>query len=221
MDYPKDFPEDLKNPVEEAIARAEATFQTKFKNPKIAVNKGFEGLVFDFVEKVFFVFLQQAREAAKRGDWTLEQVRLRSAEYLHNLIVDAYSERNPSRKHDGLFFFEEKATEEIYASRQWVRHQRAIVGLAKAASDVGQAVKAKEIQAIDRKALRDSYRVAFPNEKILDICWAARQHYSEWKRWIRNAVKDGSAPDRGFRALLTSGKSCAQYRKQPRPEGWK
>jgi len=35
-----------------------------------------------------------------------------------------------------------------------------------------------------RKALRDSYLEIFPGAKILDICWAAKQHYREWKRWI-------------------------------------
>jgi hypothetical protein len=74
---------------------------------------------------------------------------------------------------------------------------------------------------INRKKMRDSYLVRFPEIKKLDICWAARQHYSEWKRWLRDAVKDGSAPDRAFRAILTSGKVPREYRKQPRPRGWK
>ena len=73
----------------------------------------------------------------------------------------------------------------------------------------------------DPRILRDSFFARFPNEKILDVCWAAGQHYSEWKRWLRRAVKDGSAPDRAFRAILTSGKASREYRKQPRPDGWK
>lgn len=75
----------------------------------------------------------------------------------------------------------------------------------------------------DRKKLRDSYFANLPGPKIkiLDVCWGAAQHYSEWKRWIRNAVKDGSAPDRAFRAILTSGKKPTDYRKQPRPAGWR
>ena len=74
---------------------------------------------------------------------------------------------------------------------------------------------------IDRKELRDSYFEAFPEVRILDLCWAAGQHYSEWKRWLRRAVKDGSAPDRAFHTILTSSKSPQQFRKQPRPKGWK
>jgi hypothetical protein len=75
----------------------------------------------------------------------------------------------------------------------------------------------------DRKQIADSYFANFPNAtiKILDVCWAVGQHYSEWKRWLRYAVKDDSAPDRAFRAILTSGKPPTEYRKAPRPHGWK
>jgi hypothetical protein len=75
----------------------------------------------------------------------------------------------------------------------------------------------------DRKAFSDAYLAAFPTVKILDVCWAAGQRYSEWKRWLRHdrKAKDGSAPDRAFRAILTSGKAPSEYRKQPLPRGWK
>lgn len=72
-----------------------------------------------------------------------------------------------------------------------------------------------------RDELRALYLAQFPNVLILDICWAARQHYSEWKRWLRGVVKDGSAPDRAFQSLLKSGKSPREYRREPRPDGWK
>ena len=76
-------------------------------------------------------------------------------------------------------------------------------------------------KVVDRKTLRQSYLNNFPGVHILDICWAAGQHYSEWKRWLRNAVKDGSAPDRAFSALLTSGHVPEEHRKQSGPKGWK
>lgn len=75
-----------------------------------------------------------------------------------------------------------------------------------------------------RPELRDSYLGSFSNEIIiLDLCWAAGQHYSEWKRWLRGSevLKDGSAPDLAFRKILMSGQSPNEYRKQPRPKGWK
>ncbi|MGA3318334.1 MAG: hypothetical protein ABSC64_18085 [Candidatus Korobacteraceae bacterium] len=75
----------------------------------------------------------------------------------------------------------------------------------------------------DRKSLYDSYLGSFPKKsfRILDICWAACQHYSELKRWRRGVAKDGSAPDRAFRAMLVSKMSPSDYRKRPRPRGWK
>jgi len=76
----------------------------------------------------------------------------------------------------------------------------------------------------ERSALRDRYLASFrENIMILDMCWAAGQRYSVWKRWLRGPAfsKDGSAPDVAFRDLLLSGKLPREYRKQQRPKGWK
>jgi hypothetical protein len=75
---------------------------------------------------------------------------------------------------------------------------------------------------LGRRELWQKYRAGFPEKiKILDVCWAASQHYSEFKRWLRNVLKDGSTPDRAFRAILTSRKAPREYRPKPRPSGWK
>lgn len=78
---------------------------------------------------------------------------------------------------------------------------------------------------IERRALRDSYFSAFPGEKVkvLDVCWAVRQHHCEWKRWLRvhSPLKNGTTPDLAFRAILQSGKRPSEYRSEPRPSGWK
>jgi hypothetical protein len=73
----------------------------------------------------------------------------------------------------------------------------------------------------ERRALFDQYRAPLPHFKMLDMCWAAQQHYSEWKRWLRGKLKNGSAPDRAFRALFQSKKLPSEYFKRPRPDGWK
>jgi hypothetical protein len=73
---------------------------------------------------------------------------------------------------------------------------------------------------VSRKELRGSYLAAFPEVKILDICWAADQHYREWKRWLNDELKDSSTPDLAFRRVLTSGKRPAELKKRPRPSGW-
>jgi len=76
----------------------------------------------------------------------------------------------------------------------------------------------------ERASLRDRYLASFPeNIMILDVCWAAGQRYSAWKRWLRGptVIKDGSPSDLAFRDLLLSGKRPGAYRKQQRPKGWK
>lgn len=80
------------------------------------------------------------------------------------------------------------------------------------------AVTVKE-QA-DRKALRDSYLRSFPDAKYRDICWAAQQHYREWRRWLNGEIRDGLKPDRAFRRVLTSGKSPQELIRKPRPPKW-
>lgn len=74
----------------------------------------------------------------------------------------------------------------------------------------------------DPKALRDSYLANFPDEKIRirDLCWAAGQHYREWKRWLAGELKDGSTPDLAFRRILVSGKRPLEFNKKQRPDGW-
>ena len=77
-------------------------------------------------------------------------------------------------------------------------------------------------RSAERRALRDVYMTAFPEFFVLDICWAAKQHYREWMRWIDGRkVKDGSKPDRSFRAVLTSKKKPNEHRAEPRPKEWK
>jgi len=76
--------------------------------------------------------------------------------------------------------------------------------------------------SLEPRALRDRYLANFPEEKIKirDICWAAAQHYREWKRWLAGQLKDGSTPDLAFRRVLTSGKKPTELKKQPRPPKW-
>jgi hypothetical protein len=72
------------------------------------------------------------------------------------------------------------------------------------------------------KTLRDRYFANFPEEKIKirDVCWAVKQHYREWKRWLGGNLKSGSTADLAFRRILTSGKRPSEFDKKPRPSGW-
>lgn len=88
-----------------------------------------------------------------------------------------------------------------------------------------QAIAAKPTLRVtpkDRKGLRDSYFAQFPEKiKIRDVCWAAKQHYREWTRWLAGELKDTSTAARAFHAILTSGKRPEEYRKEVRPPKWK
>ena len=74
----------------------------------------------------------------------------------------------------------------------------------------------------ERIALRDAYLASFPEKiGILDLCWAAKQRYREWIRWIGGKLKVGSKPDMAFRAILLSKKRPEDYRTERRPKAWK
>jgi hypothetical protein len=70
---------------------------------------------------------------------------------------------------------------------------------------------------VERTALRDAYRVAFPDVKIADIIWAAKQTRREWTRWIGGEAKDGLKADRSFRHVLMSSKTPEVLMGKPRP----
>lgn len=74
----------------------------------------------------------------------------------------------------------------------------------------------------DPQTLVSNYHKSFPEKiMILDICWAAKQRYREWTRWIGGDLKPTSKAAMAFRAVLTSGMRPEQYRPEPRPKGWK
>jgi hypothetical protein len=71
--------------------------------------------------------------------------------------------------------------------------------------------------AAQRKSLLDSYREKFPDVKLADIHWAAKQTRREWTRWIGGEAKDGLKADRSFKYVLTSGKAPEAIMGKPRP----
>lgn len=90
------------------------------------------------------------------------------------------------------------------------------------ARDSAKRTSAPPKGKLSRKKLADSYFAKFPDEtiKILDVCWAVGQHYREWKRWLKNELKEGSTPDLAFRRILTSDKRPRELNKNPRPTKW-
>src|ERR1022692_426436 len=88
--------------------------------------------------------------------------------------------------------------------------------------DAENVTDSRELLKAERERLRDSYLNGFVEKVyILDVCWAVKQRYREWTRWIGGYLKDKSKPARAFRAILESGKRPEEYRPEPRPKGWK
>ncbi|MFN0105082.1 MAG: hypothetical protein ACKV2U_23730 [Bryobacteraceae bacterium] len=77
-------------------------------------------------------------------------------------------------------------------------------------------------EGLDPVPLWAAYQQLFVGKRIVirDVCWAAKQHTTEWKRWLAGKLKVGSTPDMAFRRLLNSGKHPSEYRKMERPAGW-
>jgi hypothetical protein len=76
----------------------------------------------------------------------------------------------------------------------------------------------------NRRTLYEGYLAGFQEKTyILDFCWAAKQRYRELSRWLseNSTIKDGSKPDKAFRAVIASGLAPDRYRQEPRPKLWK
>jgi hypothetical protein len=85
------------------------------------------------------------------------------------------------------------------------------------------SAKTPEEVRVERNKLAEEYFAGFPEKiMVLDLCWAADEHYREWKRWLQNnsPIKNGSKPDLAFRAILKSGKRPIEYRHEERPSNW-
>jgi hypothetical protein len=160
-------------------------------------------------------FAKIALEIAESEEWSLDSVVPGLEAYLrHICTVDLTRFVPTGMLQDSIHGL----IEEIRESDNWLSYMQKVERLSKRSHDAHERAASP---SSSRKTLKDSYLLQFPDARILDICWAAAQHYSEWKRWMRNAVKDGSAPDRAFRSILTSGKLPSEHRKVRRPDGWK
>lgn len=169
---------------------------------------------------------------------TIASLCLASAEYCYRLETKAIANLDPSAARNEIISSNLEAWADVQARREHlVQKKLNELSLAEALADVvnivdeappaqtpaGQRSEAEleAERAAERRALHDAYMVAFPEFFILDICWAAHQRYREWTRWINGKLKDGSKPDRLFRAVLTSKKKPKEYRVEPRPKNWK
>jgi hypothetical protein len=221
MDYPADFPSHLQGSVDAIIAAAEIEFIDAKTTQSNTIN---EQMLSKYIEAVFFGFAKQCVQAGREGHWNGERIRKALAEFLDVVIDQTFRDKHPSWRKDSTvrYQFREEA---LRASKEWSGWreiyqdlERVFNGPPPLAALSGSTGNTE----IDPTTLKKRYLASFDHKvKILDICWAAGQHYSEWKRWLRGALTPGSTPDSAFRAVLSSGMPPQEYKKKPRPNGWK
>ena len=181
---------------------------------------------------------QQIGHALEDGSVEMEEsgaisnVCFASAEYCDKLETAAIAKREPSAARIEVISdnVREQARAQAYKEhlvekeKDALRLKDSLASSGAGSTSPPEAKPEAQLDAersVEREALRDAYMTAFPDIFILDICWAAKQHYREWMRWIAGKLKDGSKPDRSFRAVLASEKRPDEYRKEPRPKEFK
>jgi hypothetical protein len=115
MDYPTGFPKHLEQPVDKAIADAEADFgDTKQLLP--------------FIAKVYFAFGRQLCEAVKTGLVTGQAARSQMDSFLHTVIVRTYFDKRTDGIGDPAAFanFEDRTKRRIKESPEWTEYQKAM-----------------------------------------------------------------------------------------------
>jgi hypothetical protein len=231
MDYPPGFPDRFRPIAEAAILKAE------HKSKRKSVQQ--------LIKSKLFAFAEVACLAAEAKAWQPETALSGLESFIDVLckaesnLIDSEEKRRLSRASQFVFStepakpevaqqrrfeqFKRRITDEITSSREW----RGYIERLANAVDV-KVVEEPESVATDeqsrktkRTALLERYRSQFPDAAYLDICWASKQHYREWQRWISGKAKDGSKPDRCFRLVLTSNKNPQEHRPEPRPKQWK
>jgi hypothetical protein len=97
MEYPPDFPEHLKRPVDAVIHAAEIAFiDAKQGIAPHRFQYEAERLILRYVEAVFFGFAVQAVQAGKEGVWNGERIRRALPEFLDDLGHNAYFDKHPN-----------------------------------------------------------------------------------------------------------------------------
>ena len=96
MEYPRDFPEHLKRPVDAAIHSAEIAF-IDAKQLIVAHRFQYEAerLILRYIESVFFAFAAQVVEAGKEGLWNGERIRKALPEFLDDLGHHVWFDKHP------------------------------------------------------------------------------------------------------------------------------
>lgn len=95
MEYPEDFPNDLRELVEGAIAQAEIDLIEQRKSLGLRFESQWQGVLLLWVKTIFFEFSERACDMGRRGTWSVEKIRIEASIYLKKLATQARARHAP------------------------------------------------------------------------------------------------------------------------------
>jgi hypothetical protein len=175
MEYPRDFPEHLKRPVDAVIHAAEIAF---IDEKQAVAPSRFEyeaqRLIFRYVEAVFFGFAAQAVQAGKEGRWNGERIRRALDEFLDYLAHRACFDKYPNLSgHQSEWFKRDLKT----ASKDWVGWRAVHEGLRQVAELRALPAEDASIPSFNtpRRGYRKEIREWIAREELDNLDQAARR----------------------------------------------
>ncbi|HML17945.1 MAG TPA: hypothetical protein VK419_13020, partial [Bryobacteraceae bacterium] len=95
MDYPPGFPDDLKPPVESALASEEIAFTQARKEARTWHPDVVETLIKRYIRRVMLVFADSACRAVEKGRWNGDDFRKAFDKYLRSLTQYVWTRKHP------------------------------------------------------------------------------------------------------------------------------
>ncbi len=131
MDYPEDFPDDLREHVETAIAQAEIDLVEQRKRLGPRFETQWQGILLLWVKTIFFEFAERACDMGRRGDWSAEKIRKETSAYLKKLAAHARSRHAPPSSFTIPYMADQelkKISEAITRFDEWTAFQERVNG---------------------------------------------------------------------------------------------
>jgi hypothetical protein len=134
------------------------------------------------------------------GDWVVKECR----KFLYWLSEKAAKEHDYERYglpypcgNVNLYELNRPFQQMVEWSKEWAKYEDDLLEITHQAPRGSRLAVAMNHTTNDRQALWAKYQALFPEKVIvLDLCWAAQEHYREWKRWQQLPSPIKEAPSR-------------------------
>jgi hypothetical protein len=147
MEYPSDFPAELQPAVDAKFHQAERDFIDARKLLKHSFEM--DGLIINYIQKVFTAFALQACRAEERGLWSGQKVRRAMEEFRRRLTVHVFFDKHPNpRNSSALDDLQRDAKRTKEKSDDWREIQEELQRVARL-----RAVEAENIRLFPGKAV--------------------------------------------------------------------